>query len=72
MSHHETRYDPVRPELHDRLLTIAEVADLFAVSRRTVYRLIEAGHLRPLRIGKRYRFARQDLQKDLLRQEFGR
>ena len=38
-----------------QLLTVAEVADLLRVSNMTVYRLIKAGDLAALRVGKNYR-----------------
>lgn len=44
-----------------QLLTVAEVADLLRVSNMTVYRLIKAGDLAALRVGKNYRIRRQDL-----------
>ena len=44
-----------------RFLTVAEVADLLRVSAMTVYRLIEAGELRALRVGKAFRINEDDL-----------
>lgn len=43
------------------LLTVAEVADLLRVSNMTVYRLIKAGELAAIRVGKNYRIRRNDL-----------
>jgi excisionase family DNA binding protein len=43
-------------------LTVAEVADLLRVSSMTVYRLIEAGELRALRVGKSFRIDTDDLE----------
>lgn len=45
-----------------RLLTVAEVADLFRVSSMTVYRLIRNGELAAVRVGRSYRVREQDLQ----------
>ena len=45
----------------DRLLTVAEVAEVLRVSGMTVYRLIEKGDLRALRIGARWRVSSADL-----------
>jgi excisionase family DNA binding protein len=45
-----------------RFLTVAEVADLLRVSSMTVYRLIEAGDLRALRVGKSFRINEDDLE----------
>jgi len=44
-----------------QLLTVAEVADALRVSNMTVYRLIKAGELPALRIGKNYRIRRSEL-----------
>ena len=49
-------------EGHARFLTVAEVADLLRVSSMTVYRLIEAGELRALRVGKSFRIEEEDLE----------
>ncbi len=42
-----------------------EVADLLRVSRMTVYRLINAGQLSSLRVGKSYRLREQDIHSYL-------
>lgn len=44
------------------LLTVAEVAGVLRVSNMTVYRLIKAGELPALRVGKNYRIREQDLE----------
>ena len=44
-----------------RFLTVQEVADLMRVSSMTVYRLIKAGELRALQIGKSYRLREDDV-----------
>ena len=43
------------------LLTVAEVAEVLRVSNMTVYRLIKAGDLPALRVGKNYRIREADL-----------
>ena len=45
----------------DRLLTVAEVAATMRVSNMTVYRLIKAGELAALRVGKNYRIRESDV-----------
>lgn len=45
----------------DRLYTVAEVAAQMRVSNMTVYRLIKAGELPALRVGKNYRIRGRDL-----------
>ena len=48
------------PEL-TRLLTVQEVAEVMRVSRMTVYRLIRAGQLKAVRVGRNYRVREEDL-----------
>ncbi len=48
----------------DDILTIQEVAKALKVSKRTVYRWIEAGDLKAARIGRKtYRVFESDLNK---------
>ena len=49
----------------DRLWTVAEVADHMRVSNMTVYRLIKAGDLPAIRVGKNYRIRGADLAQYL-------
>jgi excisionase family DNA binding protein len=46
----------------DRLHTVAEVAEHMRVSNMTVYRLIKAGALPAVRVGKSYRIRERDLE----------
>ena len=48
-----------------RFLTVAEVAALLRVSNMTVYRLIGAGELAAVRVGKSYRLREDDVDKYL-------
>ena len=48
-----------------RFLTVAEVADIMRVSTMTVYRLIKAGDLRAVRVGKSYRLAEDEVDRYL-------
>lgn len=50
---------------NDRLLTVAEVAAVMRVSNMTVYRLIKAGDLAAIRVGKNYRVRESDVDKYL-------
>ncbi|MEX1176846.1 MAG: helix-turn-helix domain-containing protein [Nitriliruptor sp.] len=43
------------------VLTVAEVADTLRVSSMTVYRLVKAGELPALRVGKNIRIRTEDL-----------
>ena len=49
----------------DPLLTVGEVATLMRVSNMTVYRLIKAGQLAAIRVGKNYRLRRTDVDRYL-------
>ena len=48
--------------------TVQEVADRMRVSRKTIYRLVERGELRAVRLGDVYRIPREALEA-LLRGE---
>lgn len=48
-----------------RFLTVGEVAGLLRVSNMTVYRLINAGDLPAVRVGKSYRLREDDVDKYL-------
>ncbi len=48
-----------------RFLTVAEVAALMRVSNMTVYRLIKAGDLGAVRVGKSYRIREDDVDRYL-------
>ncbi|SFJ77832.1 helix-turn-helix domain-containing protein [Cellulomonas sp. KH9] len=43
------------PSARVRYLTVVEVADLMRVSRMTVYRLVHAGELPAVRVGRSFR-----------------
>jgi excisionase family DNA binding protein len=53
------------PYVGDRLLTVGEVAALMRVSNMTVYRLIKAGDLAAIRVGKNYRIRESDVNRYL-------
>ena len=48
-----------------RFMTVAEVAQLIRVSTMTVYRLIKAGELPSVRVGKSYRIREDDIDRYL-------
>jgi excisionase family DNA binding protein len=48
-----------------RLLTVREVAETMRVSTMTVYRLIKAGELAAIRVGKHFRIRDADLSEYL-------
>ncbi|MDQ3766639.1 MAG: helix-turn-helix domain-containing protein [Actinomycetota bacterium] len=52
-----------------RLLTVSEVAHQLRVSNMTVYRLIKAGHLAAVRVGRGYRIREDDIRR-YLRQRY--
>ena len=60
-----TKGTHVAGEGFEPLLTVGEVANLMRVSNMTVYRLIKAGHLAAIRVGKSYRLRRTDVDRYL-------
>lgn len=48
-----------------RFLTVAEVASQLRVSNMTVYRLVKAGELAAVRVGKSYRLREDDVDRYL-------
>jgi len=57
--------------LGDRLLMVREVAELMRVSNMTVYRLIKAGDLPAIRVGKNFRIRRSDVEGYLGDRSYG-
>jgi excisionase family DNA binding protein len=66
-------HDGFRPAeaLSDRLLMVREVAELMRVSNMTVYRLIKAGDLPAIRVGKNFRIRRSDVESYLGDRSYG-
>jgi excisionase family DNA binding protein len=56
-----TLYEPQTTRL-ERLLSINEVAATLGISRATVYRLVSAGDLAPIRVGAHARFSPADIR----------
>lgn len=52
-------------ETDSRFVTVAEVAGMLRVSNMTVYRLIQAGQMGAVRIGKSYRIREADVDRYL-------
>ncbi|HLW45740.1 MAG TPA: helix-turn-helix domain-containing protein [Acidimicrobiales bacterium] len=50
---------------HSRFMTVGEVASDLRVSSMTVYRLINAGELKAVRIGRSFRVRTEDLDRYL-------
>ncbi len=48
-----------------QFMTVAEVATLLRVSTMTVYRLIKAGDIAAVRVGKSYRLREDDVDRFL-------
>ena len=48
-----------------RYVTVAEVASLLRVSNMTVYRLVQAGSIPAVRVGRSYRIREDDVDKYL-------
>jgi len=54
-----------RNNLDDSFLTVAEVADILKLNQQTVRNWIEQGSLPALRVGRRVRIKRSDLERVL-------
>ncbi len=54
-----------QPRVRPAYLTVAEVAEMLRVSNMTVYRLINAGSLSAVRVGKSYRLTEEDVDRYL-------
>lgn len=52
-----------------KFLTVAEVAAVMRVSKMTVYRLVHAGHLPAIRVGRSFRVPEQAVH-DYLKESF--
>jgi excisionase family DNA binding protein len=57
--------DPSNDEHPARLLTVSEVAQALRVSNMTVYRLVSAGELPALRVGRSVRLRVADVESYL-------
>ena len=55
-------------ESRSRFVTVSEVANLLRVSNMTVYRLVQAGQLPAIRVGRSYRIRDDDVDKYLAAQ----
>ncbi len=66
MSHVDTQTNSTP---HRLVHPINEAAELLAVDRRTVYRLIASGELKPVRIGSRQRIPAEQLARLVRPQE---
>jgi excisionase family DNA binding protein len=55
-------------EARARFVTVAEVATQLRVSNMTVYRLVQAGQLPALRVGRSYRIREEDVERFLASQ----
>lgn len=56
--------EPQHPDRH-QLMTVIEVAAALRVSRATVYRLVQAGALPGIRVGKSVRISRRIVENFL-------
>lgn len=55
-------------ESRSRFVTVAEVANQLRVSNMTVYRLVQAGQLPAVRVGRSYRIREEDVDRYLAEQ----
>lgn len=55
-------------EARSRFMTVGEVAEELRVSNMTVYRLVQSGDLRAVRVGRSYRIRPTDVDQYLAHQ----
>lgn len=65
----EESWTPAQAPLGGAFLTVAEVATLMRVSKMTVYRLVHAGDLPAVRVGRSFRVP-EEAVRDYLRDSF--
>lgn len=49
-------------EIRPEYLDVTETADLLRVSKQTVYNMIKDGRLKPIKVGREWRFIRKDIE----------
>ncbi len=49
----------------EQLLTTEQIIDYLQISKRTLFRLIQDGKIRALRVGNAYRFKKEEVDEDL-------
>jgi len=49
----------------DQLLTVEQVIDYLQISKRTLFRMLQQGKLRALKVGNSYRFNKLEIEEDL-------
>ena len=54
----------------EKLLTLKEVTEILRVSKRTVYRYIDSGELKAIKIGQ-WRFSQEDLSRFIFSKKKG-
>jgi excisionase family DNA binding protein len=55
------------PEAREHLRSINELAKYLGITRSTIYRLVETGELKAVRVGQRMRFRPEDVAEYLER-----
>lgn len=53
----------IRDKMDKEILTIEEVAEMFSVTKRTIYSLVNENILPGVKIGGQWRFLKKDLMK---------
>jgi len=55
----------IKKEEQPDVLNVSEVADLLRTSKQTIYNMIRDERLKPVKIGREWRFMRQDIESIL-------
>ena len=51
--------------MEEKLLTTKQVAEIFHVTRPTIFKMINEGKLRAFKVGHHYRFKQHEIEEDL-------
>lgn len=71
MAEQDKQPKPAEPDPSRDLLTIKEVASIMRVDPRTVFRWMDRGRLKGVRVGGGIRVRRQELVRAIERYEYG-
>lgn len=47
----------------NQMFSILEVCEILGVSRRTIYRYIDSGRLKPVKVGRDYKFSPEEIER---------
>lgn len=57
----DTKFEPLRKQFEDRLISADETAEKLGVTRMTLYNLEKRGELMPVRVGSKVQYRESDI-----------